>query len=245
MYRWHFVIEGLPPGVLMTNPQQILVGNCKGMHAVEEARLGLHLNDAKQIYAPIEWIRNMVLFGAKGRKWGKRSVADELSAGLLINLDTKHVGFPFLRNGVPMTDNYPAPTGEPVDPDNPPDWEVFTAFARIPPRTGAMVPKSRPRLYAPWTLECHFDIFEGAEQLFSFIRKGQVEQLAAELGDKVVGPAGTTGGLGSWSPRKRGWHGRFKLLKSWIEQVVGDQPVKETEVVQKKAEAKTRKRKAG
>ena len=219
MHRWHFVIEGLPPGVIMNNPQQILHGSSKGMHPVEEARLGLFVNEAGELYAPIEWIRNMVLFGAKGRKWGKRSVVDELSAGLLINLDSKHVGFVFTRDGKPVRDNCPKPDSKGKIVAAKPDWEVFTVPAKIPPKRGAMVHKSRARIFAPWQLECHFDIYDGAETLAGFIRKGKGDELALELGDKVVSVAGTICGLGSWAPRQRGWHGRFRLIRSWIDEI--------------------------
>jgi hypothetical protein len=74
------------------------------------------------------------------------------------------------------------------------DYEVFTEWVRIPPRTGAMVQIGRP-LKPKW--KC------------SFVLVCDCEMWNAELLEQIIVGAGKTIGIGAWRPALKGPYGRF------------------------------------
>lgn len=176
-------IQGLPPGLLMASKRimeaDAEAGKKKGARrsAEEEAELHCHWTKAgKGKSLAIPWVNLYKSICAAGShfKWpGTRKMLSEaVAATVTCEVDMVSLG----------TDKY----------------EVYAEWCRIPPRTGAMVKVSRPRI-AQWEASLTLLVDD--------------EQYNIKLLEGVVAHAGKMVGLGPWRPQLKGPYGRFVLTK--------------------------------
>lgn len=150
-------------------------GNLTGR---EEAELGTYLDDEGELVFPTIAVRNALYAAASGRK---------------IRVNGTRTARSGLAGVIPTSEFMPLMNG---DGKQATDFEVDTRFVRVPPRTGARVPRSRPK-FSPWSLEFEIDYDE------NLIDARSIAELA-EIAGKTVG-------LGDYRPEKAGTFGRFEV----------------------------------
>lgn len=229
--RWNFIIEGTKPGLLLSNPIQI--GPKKGptktkdIPPVEDARRGLYLDNDGFIYVPSLWFRKGLIASAGGYKIGKTSARTILAGGLSYDMDAS-MFYP-TRNGQKLRDNLPVEKKQGNTTITPQDqYDLLTAEEKLaldwePWATRCVINKfgvlkARPRIFTPWTIQgvIEFD--------------ADMAIKSANLDDWLE-IMGRQGGIGDYAPRKGGWHGKFTITKTWVEdpKVTDIEPPKKAE----------------
>lgn len=170
-------IQGITPGLLMASKRIMDAEKLKkGVRRTPEEDAELHchwITVGKKKVLAIPWVNiyNSVCAAGTSFTYGKKSMATLLAATLTSEVDMISLG----------TDQY----------------EVFSVWGKIPPRTGGMVKISRPRI-SEW--KASFVLVVDPE-MYS-------EAALKEL-EKVLNHAGKMIGIGPWRPQLKGPYGRF------------------------------------
>lgn len=170
-------IQGVPPGLLMASKRIMEAESLKkGVQrtAEQEAELHCHWTTAKKRMLGIPWVNlyKSICTAASDYKYkGQKTMGTLVAATISCEEDMISLG----------TDGY----------------EVYAEWARIPPRTGAMVKISRPRI-REW--KASFVLIVDPEMYGK-------EGLSALK--NIIAHAGKMVGIGPWRPQLKGPYGRF------------------------------------